>query len=174
MLLVVSHYAPFFAEFRNYKKNYKIIKKWYRMIMKCKTDCLSCVVRVCSSVRWTSWQDLSESRNIWRTVRTCWYKAVHAGSILLRTFQVDTGTVVRCNWSSVSVLLSFFIGGSFCSDWSWSCIMQRATLAQKIKLPHSNVCKPLNDLIAWQEAMTRKQNMRVMHNSVGCWKAELY
>jgi len=37
---------------------------------------------------------------------------------------------------------------------------------QKIKLPHSNVCEPLND-----REMTSKQSMIIiMHHSVDSWK----
>ena len=38
---------------------------------------------------------------------------------------------------------------------------------------HSNVSKPLNNSIARQQAMTRKQNTRIMRNSVCGWKTEI-
>ena len=52
---------------------------------------------------------------------------------------------------------------------------EKNTAENKIRLPHSNVCEPLNDLnIAWQQAMTSKQNVWVMLSSVSSWKTELY
>jgi len=47
--------------------------------------CLSCAGSLCTSVWRAGWQDIIKSRSVRRHPRTRQHKAIHPGSILLRT-----------------------------------------------------------------------------------------